>query len=125
MNNAQIAELIAQTETPQIRAGNEHRFIDIWIVTVGERLFCRQYSFSKRSWYHAFQEDPSGAIRIGERVIPIQARIPDDLDEIQEQINQAYLDKHTKRFPDYPHFAEEMIGEKFMASTMELIPQEE
>lgn len=123
MNKAQVAKLVAETETPQIRAGHEHRFIDIWIVTVGERLFCRQYDFSERSWYHAFLEDPAGAIKIGETIIPIEGRIPEDLDDIQAAINQAYLDKHATKFTENANYAREMVGEKFMARTMELIPQ--
>ncbi len=123
MNKAAVAELVANTETPQIRAGDTHRFIDIWIVTVGKRLFCRQYDFRANSWYDAFLAEPSGAIRCGDTVIPIMARVPKDLDAIQEDINQAYRDKYVARFTDNADYGREMTGEKFWVGTMELVPQ--
>ena len=123
MKMQDVLDLVDRTEMPRIRAGETHRFNDIWIVVVEDRLFCRQYSFAEKSWYHAFQKDPRGAIKCGETVTPVRGVVPDDLDEINPRINQAYLEKYAQRFPTYPHYAREMTGPRFMASTLELVPE--
>jgi len=122
MNNEEILDLVNLTTTPQIRAGETHRFNNIWLVVAEGRIFCRQYSFSERSWYSAFLEDPKGAIKCGEQIIPIEGVIPNDLDEINQKVNEAYIEKYDKRLNHYPDIAHKMTGERFMAKTMELIP---
>ncbi|MEM7297046.1 MAG: hypothetical protein AAF391_02140, partial [Bacteroidota bacterium] len=69
MTLQEILELVDSHQYHQIRAGEEHRFIDISIVVAERRMFCRQYSFSNRSWYHTFQDAPNGAIKCGQTVI--------------------------------------------------------
>lgn len=115
MNKEQVLKLVKETEYQKIRAGETHRFIDTSIVVAEDRLFVRQYSFRKRSWYTAFLDDPNGAIKCGDTVIKVQGVVPTDLDEINPKINEAYLEK-------YGHAAQMMTGARHMASTMELIP---
>ena len=115
MNKAKVLQLVNSHQYHGLRAGDKHRFIDISIVESEGRLFVRQYSFSKRSWYHAFQEDPNGAIKCGDTVIKVKGVIPHDLDAINPKVNQAYLDK-------YGSAASMMLGPRYMASTLELIP---
>lgn len=115
MNKAQILKLVSDHQYHKLRAGETHRFIDISIIVAEERLFVRQYSFSKRSWYHAFQEDPNGAIKCGDVVIKIKGVIPADLNTINPKVNEAYLEKYGNR-------ASMMLGPQYMASTLELIP---
>lgn len=119
----EIIELVNNTELPQIRAGDTHRFIDIWIVIVGGRFFLRQYYFNEQSWYAAFLQDPHGAIKCGETIIPVVGQVPPDLEQINPAINEAYLEKYAGRFPDYAHVAQKMTGPPYMARTMELVPQ--
>ncbi|NLS11537.1 DUF2255 family protein [Vibrio sp. SM6] len=122
MQKDEVLNLVNETKTPQIRAGETHHFNDIWMVVVDGRIFCRQYSFGKRSWYSAFLEDPKGAIKCDDTVIDIQAQIPADLDDINSKINAAYIEKYDTRLHHYPEIAHKMTGEKYMAKTMELIP---
>ncbi|WNJ20500.1 DUF2255 family protein [Pontibacter sp. G13] len=117
-----VLELVAQTEFPFIKAGEDHGFTRIWIVEAEGRLFCRQYSFSSRSWYSAFQEDPHGYIRCGDEVIEIEGHIPADLSEITPKVNAAYLHKYGDVFPDNASIAHAMTGQKYVDKTMELIP---
>jgi len=123
MTSQEIAKLVDDTVTPQIRAGKHHAFNDIWMVVVNDRIFCRQYSFSEKSWYTAFLDDPNGAIKCDDTIIPIEGRIPSDLDALQSQINAAYVEKYDKRFNHYPDIAHKMTGKLYMDRTMELIPQ--
>ena len=120
MKKEEVLWLANETEMPQIRAGETHRFNDIWIVVAEGRLFCRQYAFGERSWYHAFQENPDGTIKCGDAVIEVKGVIPDDLDEINPKVNEAYLEKYTKS--RYPEIARQMTGPRYMERTMELIP---
>lgn len=117
-----ILALVNNTATPQIRVGETHRFNNIWLVVAENRIFCRQYSFGRKSWYTAFQEDPKGAIKCGDIIIPIEARIPEDLHQVNEKVNQAYVEKYDRRLNHYPEVAHEMTGKKFMERTMELTP---
>lgn len=115
MTKEEILKLVNSREYHKLRAGETHRFIDISIVVAEGRLFVRQYSFSKRSWYHAFQEDPNGAIKCGNVVIKIKGVIPADLETINPKVNEAYLEKYGNR-------ASMTLGTQYMASTLELIP---
>jgi len=121
LSQGDVLRLAQATDLPQIRAGNEHAFNDIWIVVAEKRLFCRQYDFSERSWYTAFLEDPVGAVKFGETVVEVRGVVPDDLDAINPAVNQAYIDKYDGH-ADYPTIAREMTGARFMARTMELVP---
>lgn len=122
MTKEELLSLVNETEMPQIRVGETHRFNDIWVVVADGRLFCRQYSFSERSWYHAFHENPSGAIKCGDTVVKVKGVIPDDLDEINPKINEAYLEKHANKFTRYSDIARQMTEARYMERTMELSP---
>ena len=115
MTLQEILDLVDNYQYQQIRAGETHHFTDISIVIAEGRMFCRRYSFSKRSWYHAFQEDPNGAIRCGQTIIKVHGMIPNDLNKINPKVNKAYLKKYGNR-------ASMMLGEKYMDSTLELVP---
>ena len=121
MTKKEISDLVYNTETPQIKAGETHRFNDIWIVVVDGRLFCRQYSFGTKSWYHAFLEDSNGYIKCRNTITKIEALIPNDLEEINPKVNEAYLDKYANKFTTYPDIAQKMTGIRYMEKTMELI----
>lgn len=59
-----------------IRAGTrtDHRFIGIWPVVVGGRVFARSWTQKPDGWYRTLQADPVGTIQVGEREIRIRAR---------------------------------------------------
>jgi len=85
MTIQEISKLIKPRWAHQVRAGEKHRFVDITIVEADGRFFVRQYKFGKRSWYHAFLENPDSAIKIKDIVIPIIGVVPKDLDEINPE----------------------------------------
>lgn len=114
-----IIKLINSYRVHQIRAGETHRFVDISIVEVNGRFFVRQYKFAKRSWYHAFLETPTGAMRCGETVIPIQAKVPEDLEQINPLVTRAFWKKYNLI---YGLMKLGFNTRKHEASTLELIP---
>ena len=120
MTTQEIATLINSYRVHQIRAGEKHRFVDISIVEANGRFFVRQYKFGKRSWYHAFLEDPTGAIKCGDTIIPIEGRVPEDLDEINPLVTKAFWKKYKLI---YGIMKLGFDTKKHEASTLELIPK--
>ena len=92
---SQLIQAVDGQKVHQIKCG-DHRFIDITIVQTEGRFFIRQYKFSKRSWYEAFTRNvaiegkSNGVMKVGALEVPINGKIPDDLDAINPKVNQAY-----------------------------------
>lgn len=104
----------------EIKAGSEREnFLEIWMVTISDRIFARSWGFAERSWYNTFLKDNSGQIKCEEDVFDIKAQIPNDLDEIEEQINQAYLDKYDSDRNSF--YAQGIIKKEHADKTMEFI----
>lgn len=124
----QLIHAVDAKKVHQIRCG-DHRFIDITIVQTEGRFFVRQYKFGKRSWYHAFLENPSrdnaanGAMKVtsddGTIEVPIIGKVPDDLDAINPKVNKAYF---KLLWIMYPLMRLTYDRKKHEASTLELIP---
>jgi len=116
-----ILDKIKTNSLTGIRAGNTRdSFLDIWMVVVDNRIFARSWGLSERSWYSQFLTDPSGAIRCGEHIVPILARVPDDVLQLTDRINQAYLEKYNKG--DNAVYAQGIIRPEHIAKTMEFVP---
>lgn len=119
MTIPEIAKRVKAQKVHQIRCG-DHRFIDITIVETEGRFFVRQYKFGKRSWYHAFLENPEGAMKIKDTIIPIDGVVPKDLAKINPKVNKAYF-KLLNII--YPLMRLTYSRKKHEASTLELIPK--
>lgn len=79
-----------------IKARKEREtFLEIWMVTVDNKIFARSWGFAERSWYSTFLNDSNGEIKCGNQVFKIRAEIPKDLDRLNERISQAYLNKYN------------------------------
>lgn len=120
MTHDQLIKLVRSKYVHQIRAGHTHRFIDITIIEADGRFFVRQYKFGKKSWYHAFLKDSAGDIKIGDTIIPIDGKVPADLDTINPRVNSAY---HRKLPIMYFLMRLTYDTAKHEASTLELIPR--
>jgi hypothetical protein len=79
-----------------IKAGTDHKFIGVWPVVVDGRVFARSWGASRDGWYHAFLDDPNGAIQVGEREIRVRA-VPARSERIRDKVEDAYKDKFTTR----------------------------
>lgn len=102
-----------------IRAGMRHRFIGIWMVVVKDRVFVRSWSVKARSWYRTFLKDPRGFIRIGKRVIPVQAVRTRDAG-LKAAVDRAYRKKYAT--PWEAKYAQDLSSPKSRATTIELRP---
>jgi len=90
--------LAALVDAPMIglRAGREHRFTGVWVVVVGKRAFVRSWNDKATGWRRAFREEPSGEVRVGDRVVRVRAR-PVRGPRILEAIERAYAAKYDTK----------------------------
>ena len=86
-----------------IRAGakSDHRFVGVWPIVVGGRLFARSWTQSRGGWYQTFLDDPLGMIQVGERELRVRA-IRVKSERLRDRIEDAYAEKyHTKASQKY------------------------
>ena len=99
MNRQFSRPLIAAIDAAKIigvRAGTEHRFIGVWPVVVGGRVFARSWGVSPDGWYHAFLEAGSGSIQVGDREIRVRG-LRARGERIRDKVEEAYAAKFTTR----------------------------
>ena len=103
-----------------IRAGTApHRFIGIWFVMLGDRVFVRSWSLKPRSWYRTFLEEPRGAVNVDGREIPVRAVFTKS-ERLKDAVSRAYLEKyHT---PGSLKYARDLGRAKSRGTTTELVP---
>ena len=77
-------------------AGSDHRFIGVWPVVVGGRVFARSWKQSPGGWYRTFLDDPLGAIQVGERQVRIRA-VRARGERIRDAVERAYAKKYPTR----------------------------
>ena len=104
-----------------IRSGNEHRFIAVWPLVLGGRVFVRSWNDKPTGWYRAFLEEPRGAIQLPDkREIKIRVR-PVRSQRIIEAMEDAYAEKY-----DTPGSRRYVVGfrrPRRRAATVELTPR--
>lgn len=124
MNKNNALKYVQSNNLIGIKAGSERPdFLEIWIVTVRDRIFARSWGIAERSWYNTFLKDPAGKIKCGNHIYTIKAIIPDDIDQLTEEINQAYLAKYNSEHNR--QYAIGIIKDKHVEKTMEFILREE
>jgi len=104
-----------------IRAGiTPHRFLGVWMVVVGGRLFVRSWNDKPTGWHRAFALDPRGAIQIGTRTIPIRARHVRGA-ALMREIDRAYAAKY--RTPGSKKYVRGLASPRRQETTTELLPR--
>jgi hypothetical protein len=117
----EILDFIRLNNLIGIKAGNQREtFLNIWMVVVNNRVFARSWAFSERSWYNTFMSSPGGQIQYGSSVVDIKAGIPEWNEELNNQINQAYLDKYDNGGNSF--YARGIIKPEHILKTMEFMP---
>ncbi len=103
-----------------IRGGTQpHRFIGIWFVMVGDRVFVRSWSLKPRSWYRTFLEEPRGTVNVKGREISVRAVFTKS-ERLKDAVSRAYLEKyHT---PGSLKYARDLGRAKSRGTTTELVP---
>jgi hypothetical protein len=105
-----------------VRAGvrSDHRFIGIWPVIVGGRLFGRSWSLTPGGWYRTFLEDPRGTIQVGDREIRIRA-VPVRSERIRDAVERAYAEKYPT--PGSQKYVRGFRTKRRREATMEFVPR--
>lgn len=120
MNKEKALHYINHHNLIEIKAGEERTtFLEIWMVTVNDRIFARSWGLAEKSWYNTFLQDPKGQIKCGEEVFHIKALIPDDLRDLTSDINTAYLTKYNTG--SNLKYSKGIIQQKHVEKTMEFI----
>ena len=121
MNNESALKYIQTNNLIGIKAGTDREtFLEIWMVTVGDRIFARSWGFAERSWFNTFLQNPNGEIKCGDKIFKIKAEIPVTEDGLTVKINAAYLSKYTSTEHN-KKYALGIIEEAHMERTMEFI----
>ena len=103
-----------------IRAGSRpHRFIGIWHVVVENRLFVRSWTLKPNGWYHAFLEEPRGAVQVCNRAIAIRA-VQTKSERLKDAVDGAYAQKYST--PGSVKFVRGFRHVKRRDTTTELVP---
>lgn len=120
--NTSAIDYIKNNNLTGVRAGKDReKFLEIWMVTVRGRIFARSWGFSEKSWYHTFLSGAEGAIKCGEEIVPVKGIVPDDIDLLTPEINQAYLTQYDTG-GDNSFYAKGIIEPEHIKYTMEFVP---
>jgi hypothetical protein len=117
--SAALLAVLTKGTSLRIRAGERHRFIGIWMVVVGGRLFVRSWSLKPQSWWRAFLVRPVGAIQVAGRAVPVRA-IQTRSERLNDAVSRAYLEKYGTGA--MRRYARDLGSPKSRATTTELVP---
>ena len=89
-----VAAAIAKDKILGVRAGSDdHRFIGVWAVVVDGRVFIRSWGLERRSWYHAFRDDPTGTIQAAGKELRVRA-VTSVPERTKAAVDAAYAAKY-------------------------------
>ena len=102
----------------EIKGGiNRKTFLEIWVVSVDNRIFARSWNKSERSWFTAFLETGVGKFQYGDQIIEVSGKKVEQEDEIHLRINEAYLKRYTEEEDRY--YVSGISQEEYFDYTME------
>ena len=91
-----VLSLLQESRILRIRAGADHRFTGIWFVVVDGRVFVRPWNDKPDGWRRSFLRDPTGAIQVAGREIPVRARTVRG-ERLFDRIDAAYAEKYPTK----------------------------
>jgi hypothetical protein len=105
-----------------IRAGarSTHRFVGVWPVVIGGRVFARSWALKPDGWYRTFLEDPFGTIQVGTRNVRVRA-VPERSERTRDAVDRAYAEKYPT--PGSRQFVVGFRTKKRREATIELRPR--
>jgi len=105
-----------------VRAGarSDHRFIGVWPVVIGGRVFARSWTLRPGGWYRTFLDDPRGTIQVGKRNIRINA-VPATSTRVRDAVERAYAEKYPTL--GSRHYVRGFRTKRRREATMEFVPR--
>ncbi len=102
----------------EIKGGiNRKTFLEIWVVSVENRIFARSWNKSERSWFTAFLETGVGQFKYGDQIIEVSGKKVEQEAEIHLKINEAYKKRYTEEENRY--YVSGISQEEYFDYTME------
>jgi len=101
-----------------IRAG-DHRFINIWLVVVKNRVVVRSWNDKPSGWYRDFLSHPLGHVRIDDREHPVRA-VPVRTVSLNDATDDAFASKYTTKAN--AKYVKGFRAPRRKAATLELVP---
>jgi hypothetical protein len=114
------ARLVAATAAAwsiAIRIGEAHRFIRIWAVVVGGRIYARSWSLSPGGWYRTLATEKAGTLKVGRYGSPFRA-VRARGEALRKAIDRAYLKKYPR--PGEAKYVVDLCRPASRSSTVEL-----
>ncbi|MAP54033.1 DUF2255 family protein [Altibacter sp.] len=103
----------------EIKGGLQREtFLEIWVVTVGDRVFARSWNKSEKSWYTAFLEEGVGQLKFGAVVLDVTGLKVLKEDAVHQQIDTAYRSRYTEEKNIY--YAQGISQPEYYDYTLEL-----
>jgi hypothetical protein len=116
-----LLTLVDELKIFGVRAGAApHRFIGIWAVVVGGRVFVRSWNDKPDGWYRAFAAEPLGVLQAGERQVRIRSRKVRG-ERLLDAIDDAYAAKYVT--PGAKRYVRGFRLPRRRATTLELLPR--
>ena len=117
-----VAAAIDAAKILGVRAGarSTHRFIGVWPIVIGGRVYARSWSLKPGGWYRTFLEDPAGAIQVGKKTINVRA-VPVRSEKTKTAIERAYAEKYPT--PGSRTFVRGFRTRRRRDATMEFVPR--
>jgi hypothetical protein len=117
-----VVAAIDESKILGVRAGvrTEHRFIGIWAVVVGGRVFARSWTLKPGGWYRTFLEDSLGTLQVGERHVRVRAR-PVRSTRLRDAVELAYQRKYST--PASRKYVRGFRTSRRRETTMEFVPR--
>ena len=91
-----VALAIDATKYFYLRAGAEHRYIFVWVLMIGERVFVRSWNDKPKGWYRAFLKEKVGTIKVENQEIPVRAK-PVKSAKLLDLMDVAYAEKYDTK----------------------------
>ena len=105
----------------RVRAGDDRpEPLEIWVVSVGNRLFARSWGLSERSWYTTFLTGTAGSLECGGLRVRVVGRRPPDLEVITPLIDAEYLRKYDRG--ENSGYAHGILRPDHVERTLEFMP---
>ena len=119
---ATVVAAVSACKILGVRAGDRstHRFIGVWPVVIGGRVFARSWSLTPDGWYRTFLDDPRGTIQVGSRSTRIRA-LPVRSERIRDAVERAYAEKYPT--PGSRHYVRGFRTRRRREATMEFVPR--
>jgi hypothetical protein len=122
VHNEEVLAAIRTGKYLWIRAGREHRFIAIWAVVIGRRVYIRSWNVKPHGWHRAFADQKRGAIRLSKDSVEVSVRARHiRSDRIKSAVDHAYAEKYTT--PSSLKYVRGFRTARRRNTTIELVPE--